>query len=160
MAQRYKELLPEEKTAYELKAKQLNSNKNKGGAPSKTANKIKTPFSLFAESKAPGSNHGKLREEYTNMPVDQKYEWIMAAVRLAGANIPKILNKEEQRIYKGQISISPTAYTLFVKDMYDKIKIKAEKKSDIFGQIAQLWKQLDAKKKKKYVDRAAEVSRF
>lgn len=148
---------------YELKAKELNSNKNKNknktAATSKPTNKIKTPFALYAESQKSESDHINLREEYTHMSVDLKYDWILKAVRQAPESIAKILNKEEQRIFKGQINSTPTAYTLFVKDMYEKIKLKTDNKptAAIFSEIAQLWKQLDANKKKKYVETAASV---
>lgn len=147
---------------YELKAKQLNSNKskNKTAAASKSSGKTKTPFQLYAESQKSGSDHTSLREEYNNMSVDQKYDWIVKAARQAPENITKILNKEEQRILKGQINSAPTAYALFVKDVYDKIKSKSDKHSEVFSQIAQLWKQLDANKKKKYTDAATAVSPF
>lgn len=143
-----------------MKAKEANANKKKPSAPPKTAQKTKTPFQLYVDSKKPGCDHATLREEYTNMPVDQKYGWIVAAVRLAPENIEKMLNKDEQKIFKGQINNPPTAYTLFVKDMYDKIKSKTDKKSEIFTHIAQLWKQLDAGKKKKYMESAAAVRQF
>lgn len=144
---------------YELKAKQLNSkkNKNKAAAAPSSSTKTRTPFQLYADSQKSGSDHTSLREEYNNMSVDQKYDWIVKAVKQAPESITKILNKEEQRIFKGQINSVPTAYTLFVKDNYDKIKAKAEKQSDVFSQIAQLWKQLDANKKQKYTDAAAAV---
>lgn len=146
---------------YELKAKELNSNKNKtktkSAATSKSTNKIKTPFALYAESQKSESDHINLREEYTNMSVDQKYDWIVKAVRQAPECIAKILNKEEQRIFKGKINSPPNPYTLFVKDVYEKIKLKTDKHSDVFSQIAQLWKQLDEKKRKKYSEAAAAV---
>lgn len=162
MTQRFKELSPKEKALYELKAKELNSNKgkskNKAAATSKPI-KIKTPFALYAESQKSESDHINLREEYNNMSVDQKYEWIVKAVRQAPESIAKILNKEEQRIFKGQINSPPTAYTLYVKEMYEnlKTKMKTDKTPEIFSQIAILWKQLDANKKKKYSDAAAAV---
>lgn len=142
---------------YESKAKQENANKNKATAPPKTANKLKTPFMLFVESKQPGCDHSTLREEYTSMSVDKKYEWIRAAVRLAPENTEKLLNKEEQRIFKGQINTPPTAYTLFVKETFSKFQNKNDKNSEIISHIAQLWKQLDASKKEKYVESAAAV---
>lgn len=159
MTERFKELSPKEKLVYELKAKQLNlsKNKNKNKASTPPPTKIKTPFQLYAESQKSESDHANLRQEYNNMSVDQKYDWIVKAVRQAPESITKILNKEEQRIFKGQINSAPTAYTLYVKDMYDKIKAKTDKKPEIFSQIAQLWKQLDANKKKKYADAAAAV---
>lgn len=161
MAERFKELSPEQKMVYELKARELNSNKgknkNKAAAAPKTSAKSKTPFQLYAESQKSDGDHANLREEYNNMSVDQKYDWIVKAVRQAPESITKILNKEEQRIFKGQINSAPTAYTLYVKDMYDKIKSKTDKQSEVFSQIAQLWKQLDANKKKKYADAAAAV---
>lgn len=143
---------------YELKAKQLSSNKNKAATAQKPANKSKTPFALYVESHNSECDHAKLRGEYTNMSVDQKYEWIVKAVRLAPENIAKILNKDEQRIFKGQIKSPPTAYSLYVKEMYDKIKLKTDKHSEVFSQIAQLWKKLDPNKKKKYIETAAAVS--
>lgn len=145
---------------YELKAKQINANKgkNKAAAAPKPSTKTKTPFQLYAESQKSGSDHTSLREEYNNMSVDQKYDWIVKAVRLAPESITKILNKEEQRIFKGQINSPPTAYSIFVKETYEKIKSQSDKPSEVFSQIAQLWKQLDANKKKKYMEAAAEVT--
>lgn len=164
MPERFKELSSEERMVYEIKAKQLNLNKNKNNnkatAAPKSSSKTKTPFQLYAESQKSESDHSNLREVYNSMSVDQKYDWIVKAVRQAPENITKILNKEEQRILKGQVHSAPTAYALFVKDMYEKIKHKTDKKPEIFSQIAQLWKQLDANKKKKYTDAAAAVRPF
>lgn len=146
---------------YELKAKQQNVNSKKTATTTtKPTNKVKTPFMLYFESQHGVSDHSKLREEYANMSIDQKYEWVVKAVRLAPESIAKMLNKEEQRIFKGQIKPSPTAYSLFVKDMYDKINLKTNKKTEIFSQIAQLWKKLDANKKTKYTETAAAVSHY
>lgn len=162
MTERFKELSPEEKAEYELKAKQLNStkskNNNKAAAAPKAASKLKTPFQLYAEKSE--SDHFHAREEYNSMSVDQKYDWIVKAVRQAPENMTKILNKEEQRILKGQVHSAPTAYALYVKDMYEKIRLKTDKKPEIFSEIARLWKQLDANKKKKYNDAAAAVRHF
>lgn len=161
LPQRYKELSSQEKMVYEQKAKQQNSTGNKkaaAAASAKSTNKVKTPFMLFAESQKPETDHAKLREKYNRMTVDDKYEWIVKAVRQVPESMTKILNKEEQRIFKGQMKPAPSAYSLYVKEMYDKIALKTDKKTEVFSQIAQLWKNLDPNKKKKYMDAATAVS--
>lgn len=43
--------------------------------------KAKTPFMLYAESKKlEESDHGKLRQEYSNLSLDEKYKWVIKAV--------------------------------------------------------------------------------
>lgn len=73
----------------------------------------------------------------------------------------KILNKEEQRIFKGQIKPTPSAYSLYVKDSYNKIKVILDEQQDsknVFSEIALRWKSLDPKKKKSFMNAAAIVS--
>lgn len=67
------------------------------------------------------------------------------------------LNKEEQRIFKGQMKASPTAYSLYVKEMHAQLRDKYDN-AKIFREIANRWKLLDQKKKKHYTD-AAEIVR-
>lgn len=80
-------------------------------------------------------------------------------------DITKILNKEEQRIFKGQAKLTPTAYSLYVKDVFSKTKQKMVDNQDdikgstsVFAQVALQWKSLDPKKKKIFNDAAALVS--
>lgn len=71
-------------------------------------------------------------------------------------HITKILNKEEQRIFKGQLKQSPSAYSLFVKDVYAKFKEKYGAK-DIFVEIAHRWKSLDTEERQPYINQAIMV---
>lgn len=68
------------------------------------------------------------------------------------------MNKEEQRIYKGQLKTTPSAYSLFVKELYSQIKDECHESKNVFTEVALRWKKLDAKKKKIYMDAAAIVS--
>lgn len=63
------------------------------------------------------------------------------------------------RIFKGQVKHSPTGYSLFVKDIHNKLRGKYGAK-EIFVEIAQRWKAMDPKKKQTYIDKAAIVSYF
>lgn len=65
-----------------------------------------------------------------------------------------ILKKDEIKILNGQVKPTPGAYNLFVKQMYNKLKEKYDKK-EIFTELAQRWKSLDPHKKQVYVDAAA-----
>ncbi|XP_031617332.1 nucleolar transcription factor 1-B-like isoform X2 [Contarinia nasturtii] len=167
----YKELSPEERSSYERKAEQLRLEYKqkkedfKSGNISKAAStpvtKAKTPFMLYAESKKSEEiDYSTLRESYTNMALDEKYKWVIKAVSEAqdgSENVSKILNKEEQRIFKGQIKSTPSAYSLYVKETYNKIKGRMEEPQDsknIFTEIALQWKSLDPKKKKIYTNAA------
>lgn len=129
-------------------------------ASTETQSNLKTPFALYVGSQTLESDCMKLRLEYDQMSIDEKYEWIEKAVRLAPECIKKILTKEEQRIHNGQITQPVTAYNLFVKDMYERIKLKTDKHSEVFSKIAQSWRILGANKKKKYMNAAAAVSQF
>lgn len=73
-------------------------------------------------------------------------------------DVTKILNKEEQRIFKGLTKMTPSAYSLYVKDMFRKINANHDPPKTVFTQIALNWKKLDPKKRKTYVDAAALVS--
>lgn len=118
----------------------------------------KTPFMLYVDSQKSGRNYNELREDYVNLSMDQQYEWIVKAVELAPDSIEECLTKDELRIYRGQLKQTSSAYNLFVKDMFDKIKHKTNSTPGIFTEIGRLWKELDANKKAKYVETAAKVS--
>lgn len=48
---------------------------------STASNKIKTPFMLYTESKKlEESDYSKLREQYNNLSIDEKYKLIIKAV--------------------------------------------------------------------------------
>lgn len=68
--------------------------------------------------------------------------------------LTQILNKDEINLFNGRAKQTPAAYNLFVKDTYNKLKDKYEKK-DLFTEVAQRWKSLDPNKKKTYLDAAA-----
>lgn len=74
-------------------------------------------------------------------------------------SISKILNKDEQRIFKGQVRQTPSAYGLFIKDMYPKLRDKVDSHK-VMKECAMRWKTLEDKKKQKYVDAAGIVCRF
>lgn len=73
------------------------------------------------------------------------------------ANPTKFLTKDEQRIFKGERKSTSNAYSLFVKDTYPKLKGEYDSKV-IFRELANRWKAIDPKKKKKYHDKAEAVS--
>lgn len=120
----------------------------------------KTPFMLYVNSQNSGKNYNELREYYANLSIDEQYEWIVKAAELAPDSIEECLSKDELRIYRGQLKQTSSAYNLFVKDMFDKIKQKANNKLEIFRDIGRLWKELDANKKAKYLETAAQVSQL
>lgn len=102
----------------------------------------------------------KLREKYANLSLDEKYKYVVKAVGLApDVNQTTLLNKEEQRIFKGQLKTAPTAYSLFIKETLPKLKEKCEGKN-IFTECSKKWKTLNAKQKKIYTDAANIVSLF
>lgn len=115
---------------------------------------------LYIDSQESERNYSELQAEYANLSIDQQYEWIVKAVELAPDSIEKCLNKEEQRIYKGQMKQTSNAYNLYVKDMYDKIKQRTNNSVEIFSKIAHLWKTLDESKRNKYIEAAALVSQL
>lgn len=51
-----------------------------------------------------------------------------------------------------------TAYSIFVKDMYAKVKETHEEGVNVFTEIAQKWKNLSANEKEKYRKACAKVS--
>lgn len=118
----------------------------------------KTPFMLYVDSQHSERNYNELREDYANLSADQQYEWILKAAELAPDSIEECLTKDELRIYRGQLKQTSSAYNLFVKDMFDKIKHKTNNTPGIFTEIGRLWKELDANKRAKYEETAAEVS--
>lgn len=81
-------------------------------------------------------------------------------MELSPENIEEYLTKDELRIYRGQMKPTSSAYNLFVKDMFDKIKHKTNNTPIIFAEIGRLWKELDANKKAKYTETAAQVSEY
>lgn len=116
----------------------------------------KTPFMLYVDRQNSEKDFSELRKEYANLSLDQQYELIVEAVKLAPESVELILSKDEQRIYKGQIKQTSNAYNLYVKDMWD--DVEANTPAERFSQIALLWKKLDKRTKKKYTDAAAEVN--
>lgn len=119
----------------------------------------KTPFMLYVDSQNSGGNYNEVREDYANLSIDQQYEWIVKAAELAPDKIEECLTKDELRIYRGQMKQTSSAYNLFVKDMFDKIKQKTNNTAGIFTEIGRLWKELDANKKARYTETAAQASR-
>lgn len=100
----------------------------------------------------------KVRESYTKLPIDEKYKYIVRAVSLApDVNQTTLLNKEEQRIFKGQVKTTPTAYSLFVKEMFPKVKASCGS-VNAFTECAKIWKTLDEKKRKMYKEASLIVS--
>lgn len=90
-----------------------------------------------------------------------KFIFYFFLVNLQPANISKILNKEEQRIFKGQIKTTPSAFNLYIKDTYNDIKDSLDedkRPKDVLKMLAINWKTLDTKKKKIYENAAALVS--
>lgn len=45
--------------------------------------KAKTPFQLYAEHHQIDGDHSQLRDQYTNLSIDEKYKWVIKAVSLA-----------------------------------------------------------------------------
>lgn len=127
---------------------------------SSSAAEPKTPFMLYVDSQNSGKNYKELQEEYATLSVDEQYEWIVKAVELAPESIAENLTKDEQRIYRGQMKPTSSAYNLFVKDMFEKIKHTTTNTSAIFAEIGRLWKDLDPYKRGVYAENAAEVSRY
>lgn len=127
-----------------------------------TVAKAKTPFMLYVDSQQSGREYRVLRTEYAHLSNDQKYEWIAKALELAPESGAEILNREEQRILKGQSQKLPNAYNLFVKENYDKMKleINSSKHTDVFSKLAKLWKTMGANKKKIYTEKAKAVRQF
>lgn len=70
----------------------------------------------------------------------------------------ELLNKEEYRIFTGNLKRSPTAYALFVKSVHGEYKDMNMKNGSVLKAIAQQWKDLDADTKAEFERRAAEVS--
>lgn len=68
------------------------------------------------------------------------------------------MNKDEQRLYRGLPKSVGTAYSMFVKDMYVKVKESHEDSGNIFTEIAQKWKNLPVDEKEKYKKACAKVS--
>lgn len=125
-----------------------------------TLDDTKTPFTLYVESQSSNRPYSELIKDYANLSTDEQYEWIVKAVELAQDNIETCLNKTEQRIYQGKSKPTPTAYNLYVKEMYDKMKQRTNSSKEIFRKIGQLWKHLDEDKKEKYTETAKLVSRL
>lgn len=115
---------------------------------------------LYIDSQRPERNYNEMRDEYANMSIDQKYDWIKKAVELAPDDVKKVLTPKEERIYKGGLKPTETAYQLYLKDTYDKLKQTINNPPEIFSEIGQRWKKLDESKKQKYVEAAAAVSHF
>lgn len=128
------------------------------GDAESTPTKAKTPFMLYVDSQETKRKYKELREEYAKMSLDQKYEWIRKAVELAPDNVEEILNKEEERIHKGHMKPTPSAYQLYVKETYNEFKQEINHPSEIFSEISQHWKKLDESEKEKYIEAAAVVS--
>lgn len=102
----------------------------------------------------------KLREKYAKLSFDEKYKYVVKAVGLApDVNQTTVLNKEEQRIFKGQLKTAPTAYSLFVKETFPKLKEKCDG-ANVFTECSKRWKTLSVKQKKTYTDAANIVSLF
>lgn len=100
----------------------------------------------------------KLRENYANLSLDEKYKYVVKAVSLApDVNQTTLLNKEEQRIFKGQVKTAPTAYSLFIKETLPKLK-KTGNGKNVFTECSKQWKTLNEKQKKMYTDAARIVS--
>lgn len=102
----------------------------------------------------------KLREKYANLSLDEKYKYVVKAISLApDVNQQTLLNKEEQRIFKGQLKTAPTAYSLFIKETLPKLKEKCDGKN-VFSECSKKWKTLSEKQKKIYTEAAKIVSLF
>lgn len=67
------------------------------------------------------------------------------------------MNKDEQRLYKGLPKSVGTPYSMFVKDMYAKVKDSHEERGHVFTEIAQKWKSLTTDEKEKYKEACAKV---
>lgn len=123
--------------------------------------KLKTPFMLYiddAKLENEDVDTSKLREKYAHLSLDEKYKYVVKAVSLApDVNQTTLLNKEEQRIFKGQVKTAPTAYSLFVKETLPKLKKKGDGKN-VFVECSKKWKTLNEKQKKIYFDAASIVS--
>lgn len=52
-------------------------------APTPGPSKVKTPFMLYAESHPAETDYSKLREDYANLTLDEKYKLVNKAVSLA-----------------------------------------------------------------------------
>lgn len=100
----------------------------------------------------------QIREKFAKLSFDEKYKYVVKAVGLApDVNQTTLLNKDEQRIFKGQMKCAPTAYSLFIKENLPKLKLKCDSKN-VFIECAKKWKSLNQKQKKMYTDAANIVS--
>lgn len=113
-----------------------------------------------AKSENKDVDTSQLREKYANLSLDEKYKYVVKAVGLApDVNQTTLLNKDEQRIFKGQVKTAPTAYSLFIKETLPKLKQKCGSKN-VFTECSKKWKTLSEKQKKIYTDAAKIVSLF
>lgn len=182
LAHRYKALPANEKSKYEREAEVLKAeyklakasfengtpfpDKKQPSKKPKSADivKPKTPFSLFAEdvnAREGETESDELRERYKELPIDEKYKYIVKAVSLApDVNQATLLNKEEQRIFNHQIKPTPTGYNLFLKEVFPKIKGKYKQGKELFTEVSKRWNSLDDKQRKVYLDSASLVSFF
>lgn len=62
----------------------------------------------------------------------------------------KFLNKEERRIYLGQLKPAPSAYSLFLKFVYPEYKGNGKDTIENLIAISARWKATDATEKKKF----------
>lgn len=117
-------------------------------------------YSEECEIETGENNPTILRANYANLSIDEKYKYVVKAVSLApDVNQTTLLSKDEQRIFKGLVKPTPTAYSLFVKETFQKIKDKVGAQN-AFTEASNRWKELDEKKKQIYTQAARIVSIF